>query len=348
MSLARSPVAPRGAAAPDVAAFADALDRHLADARRVLLTGPTDPDGDSIGACLALARGIRSRHPHTTVHVAGDPGYRYSWLAGARDMVADAAVRPDYDLCVVMDGDRNRLEPPVAAAFAAARTVCIVDHHASTRPDSYDLHFLDAAAASTCQMVYPLLRLWGVALDRALAEHLYVGILFDTGGFRHANASPATHRLAARLLEQGIDHASICVRVLSERSPSGLTLLGTVLQQAEQRAGGVVSLGQVSHATVARLGAHPEDLEGVVDALLHVRGVEVACLLIERGPRRVRLSLRSRTVVDVAALASALGPGGGGHARAAGVQLSETLSEAWERVGAVLTGAAEDYGLVAR
>lgn len=345
MSLAPTTAPPSGSAAPDVAAFADALDQHLVTADRVLLTGPVDPDGDSIGACLALARGIRARHPHATVHVAGDPGYRYGWLSGADAMVPDKAVRPDYDVCLVLDGDRGRLERPVETAFAAARVVCIVDHHASTQPDNYDLHLLDPTAASTCQMVYPLLRLWGIALDRSLAEQLYVGILFDTGGFRHANASPATHRLAARLLEQGIDHARICIRVLSERSPSGLTLLGTVLQEAEQRAGGTVGLGQVSQATVAALGAHPEDLEGVVDALLHVRGVEVACLLIERGPRRVRLSLRSRSVVDVAALAAQLGPGGGGHARAAGVQLSESLSAAWKTAEAALVAAATDYRL---
>lgn len=334
-----------GLQAPGVAAFADALDQRLRSAQRVLLTGPIDPDGDSIGACLALARGIAHRHPHVVVQVAGHPGYRYAWMDGASQMVPDSQVPADYDVCVVMDGDRNRLEPKVAAAFAAASTVVIIDHHRSTSPQGYDLHLLDHTAASTCQMVYPLLQLWGVAIDRALAELLYVGIIFDTGGFRHSNASPATHRLAARLLEHDIDHARICVQVLSERSASGLKLLGEVLQKAELRAGGTVSLGRVPQATVLALGAQPEDLEGVVDALLHVRGVEVACLFIERGPRRIKLSLRSRRLVNVAEIATRLGPGGGGHARAAGVQLHEPLCDAWSRVSDELTRVAADYGL---
>lgn len=326
----------RSEAVGDVACFADSLGRALRAAQRVLLTGPIDPDGDSIGACLALARGLRRRYPSLTVHVAGDPGYRYAWLAGAEGMLPDDAVTPDYDLVVVMDGDRHRLEPPVAGAFAAARVTVIIDHHGSTGADGYDLHLLDPTAASTCQMVYPLLRLWGVPIDKELAELLYTGIIFDTGGFRHSNASPATHRLAARLLELGIDHASICIRVLSERSPSGLSLLGDVLQRAELRAGGGVAVGAVRRATFDALGAAPEDLEGIVDALLHQRGVEVACLFIERAPGRVKLSLRSRKTVDVAAIAGQLGPGGGGHARAAGVLLREDFEAAWPRVTTAL------------
>ena len=329
---------PRGreAAAGDAACFADALDRLLADVQRVLLTGPIDPDGDSIGACLALERGLRRRYPHLTVHVAGRPGYRYDWLDGAERMRPDAKVRPDYDLVVVMDGDRHRLEPEVDAAFRAARSTAIIDHHRSTGTDGYDLQLLDHTAASTCQMVYPLLRLWGVPMDRTLAELLYTGIIFDTGGFRHSNASPATHRLAARLLEQGIDQAAICVRVLSERSASGMHLLGEVLLGSALLADGVVAVGRVPRATIERLGAAPEDLEGIVDALLHQRGVEVACLFIEKEPGRVKLSLRSRRTVNVASIASRLGPGGGGHARAAGVLLHEPLGTAWGRVSAAL------------
>ena len=326
----------RGAAAGDVACFADALGRQLADAQRVLLTGPIDPDGDSIGACLALERGLRRRYPHLTVHVAGRPGYRYAWLDGADRMRPDAQVSPDYDVVVVMDGDRHRLEPEIDAAFHAAPTTAIIDHHASTGTDGYDLHLLDHTAASTCQMVYPLLRLWGVPMDRSLAELLYTGIIFDTGGFRHSNASPATHRLAARLLEQGIDQAAICVRVLCERSASGTNLLGEVLLGSKLLADGVVAVGRVPREGFDRLGAAPEDLEGIVDALLHQRGVEVACLFIEKEPGRVKLSLRSRRTVDVADIASRLGPGGGGHARAAGVLLREPIAAAWDRVNAAL------------
>ena len=335
-----------GLPAPGVAAFADALGGFMARARRVLLTGPIDPDGDSIGACLALQVGLRHRFPGVTVHVAGTPGYRYDWLQGADEMVPDDEIGPDYDLVVVMDGDRHRLEPPIDAAFRSTKWTAIVDHHRSTETDGYDIVLLDHTAASTCQMVYPLLQLWGVPIDRAVAELLYTGIIFDTGGFRHSNASPATHRLAARLLETGVEQAPICVRVLSERSASGLKLLGEVLQQAEVVAEGTVSVGRITRATFDGLGAQPEDLEGVVDALLHVRGVETACLFIEKRPGIVKLSLRSRSTVNCADLARRIGPGGGGHARAAGVILREPMESVWPRVIAELEAEAASCGLV--
>ncbi len=330
----------RGMGAPDVAAFADALDGLLQQTARVLLTGPIDPDGDSIGACLALAVGIRQRHPAVTVHVAGNPGNRYAWMAGADAMLPDAQVRPDYDLVMVLDGDRHRLEAPVDAAFKAARFRAIVDHHGSTGEAGYDLHLLDRTAASTCQMVYPLLQLWSVSVDLPMAELLYTGIIFDTGGFRHSNTTPATHRLAARLVEIGVDQSAVCIRVLSERSFAGVQLLGHVLQRSQLIGGGRVAIGSVPHGLFSTLGASYEDLEGVVDALLHIRGVEVACLFIEKEPERVKLSLRSRREVDVAAIAARLSPNGGGHARAAGALLLGPLQAALDRVPAVLEAAA--------
>ena len=307
-------------------------------ARRVLLTGPIDPDGDSIGAALALARGLRALGA-AAVDVAGEVAFRYAWMPGVGDMIPDAQIRPDYDLVVVLDGDRRRLEAPVAAAFAAARWRGIVDHHASTEPEGYDVVLLDPSAASTCEMVCALLDGWGLPLDADLAALLYTGLIFDTGGFRHSNTRPSTLRLAARLVETGIDHNAIFVRVLVERQAAGLHLLGEVLGRAVILDEGRLSLSTVTRADMERFGATVGDIEGIVDALLYVRGVEVAALIVEKGPDRCKLSLRSRARVDVARLAKSLASAGGGHPRAAGAQLPWPLPEATARVTAAVQAA---------
>jgi phosphoesterase RecJ-like protein len=180
---------------------------------------------------------------------------------------------------------------------------------------------------------------WQVAMDKDIATMLYTGIIFDTGGFRHANTQPATHLLAAELLSHGVDPSLINAKVLAERTVAGLRLLGDVVSHAAFHADGAVVMGRVSIADADRFGITDGDLEGVVDAMLYTSGVEVAVLVIERAPSQVKLSLRSRTVVDVAALAKSLDAGGGGHVRAAGVTLHQPLADVLSALPAHLVAA---------
>lgn len=305
----------------------------------LLLTGPEGPDGDSIGACLALQQMLQELAPDVKVFVAGVAGYRYRWLQGAEAMLADAAVG-QYDGVVVLDGDRRRLLPNVAAAFASARWTGIIDHHRSTSPGDYTVACFEPDAESTCGMVYRLGQAWGASLNPSIAAALYTGLIFDTGGFRYANTKPDTFQLAAKLIETGLDHADISRKVLSERRFEGVMLLGRVLVAAERSADGQILLGRCSTALMQELSALDEDIEGIVDALQHVAGVELAVLLVERGPQKVKLSLRSKGKVDVAQFARSLNSGGGGHSRAAGVALSETMATIgdmlWPRLLAVV------------
>lgn len=306
-----------------------ALFEALLGARSILLTGPVGPDGDSIGACLALQGVLRRRGVAATV--AGTPSYRYDWLPGARDMVPDATVGADWDAVVVLDGDRHRLPPPVDQAFAAARVRAIVDHHGSTRPDGYTHAWLDPKASSTCAMLFDRLDAWGIPLDAELAQPLYTGAIFDTGGFRFSNTTPATHQMAARLLATGIDHAAIATRVMHERRISGLRLAGHVYQHATLHADGQLAIGRAPLELKERFDNVDGDLEGIVDGLVHLLGVEVGVLLVEKAPGDVKFSLRSRGRVDVAAVAQRISERGGGHVKAAGCSVSGTLDEAEQR-----------------
>lgn len=307
--------------------------------RRLLLTGPSDPDGDSIGACLALARGLAALGC-TDVVVSGTAGFRYGWLPGARQMVPDGEVSPDFDVVVVLDGDRHRLHPVVAAAFAAAEARVILDHHRSTQPKGYELALIVPEAASTCELVLAVLDCWNIELDADLAASLYTGVVFDTGGFRHANTTPDTHRTAARLLETGIDPSAISTRVLLERQRPGSLLLGRALSSARFEAKGEVCWAAISLSDLETVSGEYADIEGIVDQLLLTVGVELAVLFIERAPGRVKLSLRSRTRVDVSRLARYLDADGGGHRRAAGVELHQALDVVLQTVPPVLAQAA--------
>ena len=197
-----------------------ALREVIQSAQNVLLTGPIGPDGDSIGACLALALGI-AHISDTPVTVAGRVSHRYARLPGASTMVPDEEIRPDFDVVMVLDGDRHRLEPNVDLAFGAASVRGIIDHHGSTTTEGYDLAILDGHSPSTCQMVYDLLRCWNVPLTPELASLIYTGLIFDTGGFRHANTNPAVHQIGGHIAGDwvSITRACPCRFWQNERQP---------------------------------------------------------------------------------------------------------------------------------
>jgi len=296
------------------------LERLLDADGPVLLTGPMGPDGDSLGACLALARVLAAAGVETTV--AADAAARYRPLPGFERLVPDDALPPtSWAAVVILDGDRHRLTPPVARAFREARFRGIVDHHRSTKPDGYDVYWLDPAASSASEMLCELLEFRGIPLDSGIAALLYAGIAFDTGNFRYSNTSPSTLRRAALLLEKGFDHAALVATMLVERRWEALQLASEVYRQCERACDGQLAFGRVPLSEHERLGLVPGDLEGLVDDLVHIAGVHVACLIIDRPGGGVKLSLRSRSHVDVASIAEALAPSGGGHAKAAGVLL---------------------------
>jgi phosphoesterase RecJ-like protein len=319
-------------------AEADQLLSLLDHAQAVLLTGPEDPDGDSLGASLALARAI-GRVTHARVDVAGHANFRYCWMPGSDQMIADERVAGKYDVAIVLDGDQHRLSPQVSVAFQAATHKAIVDHHGTTSAEGYDLAIIEREAASTCEMVLELMDAWQVPLDHDTAALLYAGILFDTGGFRYSNTKSSTLRTAARLLDQGIDHAGIAIHVLMERRPAGMKLKARVMDAATFHGDGTVILGVASQALHKALRTTEADVEGIVDSLVYVEGVEVAVLLVERAPDRIKLSLRSRGLVDVSRIARTMHRSGGGHAKAAGVVLNQSLAEVSEGVPQVLAAA---------
>ena len=322
------------------AAIADALLSLVRGSQRVVLTGPEGPDGDSIGACLALRRVLLVAAPGVHVDVVGAVSARYSFLADYSLLLPNSAAA-GADGVVVLDGDCTRLPAVVTAAFGAARWTGLIDHHHSTDMDGYTVSLLDSKSESTCGMVAALAAKWGVVIGPELAELLYMGVVFDTGAFRYSNTKPSTHRLAAELVETGIDHSNIVLRTLVERRPAALRLMGMVFGGAQFAPDGRSLVGAVSLDTLRMAGAKESDLDGVVDVLQHIEGVEVAALVTERkGVAKV--SLRSRGALNVATIAQSLNPSGGGHAKAAGcVVPMQDFDALVEHIGRVLEAATQ-------
>ncbi|MDA8344086.1 MAG: bifunctional oligoribonuclease/PAP phosphatase NrnA [Thermaerobacter sp.] len=300
----------------------------LRAAKTVVMSLHRQPDGDSIGSTAAIALALRRLGKDVTL-VTPDPVPKvYDLVPTYQEFVPwESVAERRFDLVAMFDcADERRTGAPSDLTSYGAR-VLNVDHHA-TNTCFGDVVFIDPQAAASAEIAARVIDQLGVTIDREIALALYVGLETDTGGFRYAATTPDSHRLAARLLDAGLEPGEISQALYERQAVSGLRLLGAALQSLQVREDLSLAYVVLSAADFARSGAAAADVEtlGVVDYARRVDGIEVGALLREEGPGQVKLSLRSKGLVDVARLAASLG--GGGHERAAGATLAMSLQEA--------------------
>lgn len=297
-----------------------------------------DPDGDSIGATIALASALASRGKRTVV-VSRDPvPVMFEFLAGARDVIALSGFHGDFDTLVLVDqSDPERSGLP--AQDVAGRTVINIDHHLSNSGFGH-AHYVNKHASASCEMVYHILRDMGIALTTELATLLYTGILTDTGAFRYDNTTSACLRVASTLVRAGARPAELARRIYETRTLSNLRLVGRALAGLEISDCGKVCWTVLTQQMLASAGALDDEGEGIVSYTRMVKGVEVGLIFKESGDGKTKVGLRSKDSVDVAAIASR--HGGGGHARAAGFTYDGPAGEAIASVVAEVCAAVRD------
>jgi bifunctional oligoribonuclease and PAP phosphatase NrnA len=296
---------------------ADGAAALLDSARSAAVVCHVYPDADTIGAGLALALVMERAGKSVQVGFAAPADLPESLrsLPGGHLLAAPDAMRRDPDLVVTVDiPSRNRLGA-LAELLDGDRAVLVIDHHSSNQLFG-TANYVDPAADSTTMLIADLLDALGETIDEPVAHCLYAGLITDTGSFRWATAR--AHRLAARLLEFGVDNASISRALLDTHPFAWLPMLSRVLATACLVPAAVGGLGFV-YAVVPHqewASARPEEVESVVDIVRTTSQAEVAAVLKEIEPGHWSVSMRAKSAVDVSAVASNFG--GGGHRLAAG------------------------------
>lgn len=293
----------------------------LAGSREVVLAGHVNPDADALGSMLALAqvlhrRGVRVLPSFSEPFVLAAS---LAELPGVELLVPPGELPAAPDLLVTLDtGSADRLGS-LAGLVDSAAEVLVVDHHASnTRFGT--LHLVDPAAAATAVLVDELARRLGATVDADVAACLYAGLVTDTGSFRFAATTAATHELAARLLRTGIRHDLITRRLLDTHPAGWLAMVGAAVARARLEPAAAGGLGLVwtdtRNAELAAAGLAPDQAESVIDLVRTAAEAEVAAVCKEIPAGGWTVSLRSKGRLDVSAAAVTLG--GGGHRFAAG------------------------------
>lgn len=307
----------------------------LSRAKSVVVICHVHPDADTVGSGLALGQVLAGKGVDVQVSF-GAPAQlpaTLGTLPGGHLMVPASQVRPDPDLVITVDSPSVRRLGQLAPLVSGTAPVLVIDHHVSNEVFG-TANLIDVTADSTTMMVMALLDAWGVPISAEVAHCLYAGLVTDTGCFRWA--SGAGHTMAARLLELGIDGATI-TRVLMDSHPfTWLPTLSRVLATAHlvQHAAAGAGLVYVVVPHDVWESSRPEEVESVVDIVRTTSEAEVSAVFKEIEPERWSVSMRAKSVVDLSAVAS--GFGGGGHRLAAGYSATGPVREVIQALEAAL------------
>jgi phosphoesterase RecJ-like protein len=286
-----------------------------------VIAGHRDPDGDSLGSSLALGLALEQLGKRFVV-LSADPLFAaYRRLPEADRITVSRAAPAGYPVAVLMECNETARS---GIDGLDGRTIVNIDHHANN-PGFGTLNWIDPSVAAVGVMVYRLLVAMGSDITPAIATHLYVAILTDTGSFHYSNTDSEAFRVSAELVEQGVDPAAVAEAIYENVPRDKVRLLGAALSSLIIDPDGRVAAMVLRHDTLALSPGKP-DTEGIVNQAKAIDGVAVAALFKEVEPHCYRVSLRSDGTVDVAALAA--GFGGGGHPRAAGCMVEGDVDDA--------------------
>lgn len=303
-------------------------------AKRMALIAHVSPDGDTLGATLALRLAFLSLGKAVDVICDGDMPGNMSYLEGI-----DAFIRPEqaegaYDTAIAVDVSARNLLGKAEAVFDGAQVRMVIDHHATNKGYG-DVNFIRGGESACCLLAYEAILALGVTLTLPMATCLMTGLSTDTGHFQYPSTSPQTLSAAAQLLELGVDISFITRRLYRTESMEKVKLTRIAYQKMHFELGNRVGVIELTARDFEEAGCSAFETGGLVNLALEVEGVRMAVLACERDGA-VKCSLRAfepDTVNDIAARF-----GGGGHAQAAGVTLHMPMEEA---VSAVLAAMEE-------
>ena len=310
---------------------------------RFLLTTHEGPDGDALGSLLGTHHLLRALGKDSVMFLAAKEfplPIEYRFLPLAEVFHEPPADMADRTVVFLDCGNIDRM--PVDFLTGNGNFKINIDHHHDNTQFG-NVNLVDTEASCTAEIVYDLAGLLGVALTPEMAAALYVGLVTDTGKFMYENTDARTHRVAAALIDAGVDVDDIYRRLYENVPIEKLRLISRALDGIERHCDDQIVVTSITGEDYRVTGSSEAMTEGIIDLLRSVDGAKVAAVIRDLGPRgrtARKVSLRSTAgEVDVSTIAR--GNGGGGHVRAAGFSTDLAKDEI---VRLLCAGVAEQLG----
>lgn len=294
-----------------------------------LLTGHENPDGDCVGAQVALSQMLLGMGK--TVHIVNpDPlSVSFDFLTEHTTFACARTgdLLPEFDVAILLDCSQlSRVGSLGKSIGARGKTIAVIDHHVGSEDGDGSVFYVDVTAAATGALVRRLHRELDIELTLPAAEGVFLSLVSDTGWFRYSNADAEVFAMASELVGRGVDASRMYDAINRRNHPDSPRVLSDALQRSRLLLGGQFASLSLDKPMIERCSKADFDTDIIMEPLRSIQGVEVVALLKERFDGNVKCSLRAQGDVDVQAIVQQFG--GGGHKKAAGATMLMRLPEA--------------------
>lgn len=293
--------------------------------KKIFVASHVNPDGDNIGSSLSLALALKNIHKDVTVLSTEDIPNDFLFLPGANYYQEYDDNLGEIDLFITLDSSDTERLGRNKELLSKAKSVINIDHHISNT-NYGDVNIVDPKLAATGELVYYLLKRMELKIDKDIATNIYTAISTDSGKFSYESVSSDTHRIIADLIDCGIDVKDININLYESTSMESTNLFIKTLSTLKTYANNSIAIVGISQKMLEETNTTLNDAEGIASFIRGIGPVEVSCLLKEVESNEIKVSLRSKEYVDVAAICKTFD--GGGHIRAAGCTIYSDLATA--------------------
>ena len=291
-------------------------------AKSIAISGHVRPDGDCVGSVMGLYLYLQKEMPCAQVDVYLDkPADIFACISHIDDVKSEFNTDKAYDVFFALDTVPDRLGDAEPIYHNACKKINI-DHHISN-PGWGDVNVVEPERSSTAELLYDLMN--PEMVDEEIAKAIYIGIIHDTGVLRYSNTSPRTLQVVSELIKFGFDFSKIIEETFFEKTYLQTQIMGRAILESTRFMNNRCVASVVTSRMMEFYQAAPKDLDGIVNQLQSVRGVDCAIFMYETGALEYKVSMRSNGKVDVSAVAVKFG--GGGHVRAAGCTMKGTYHD---------------------
>ncbi|NLV88068.1 MAG: bifunctional oligoribonuclease/PAP phosphatase NrnA [Tissierellia bacterium] len=298
--------------------------KQVLESQNIYIASHVQPDGDNIGSMLSLGLALKKLNKNVRLLKSDEIPSDYMFLPNI-DLIKDYDNIDEIDLFIALDSsDEGRLGKN-KDLLSKAKTILNIDHHISNT-DFGHINIVDHNASSTGELMYDFIKYMNISIDEDMATCIYTAISSDTGSFMYDNTSAKTHEIAADLIKIGIDKRNININLYQNKSLERTKLFIKTMDNLELYFENKVGLAKITQDMLEDCNAKMEDSEGIISFIRDISPVEVAILLKEFSNNEIKVSMRSKRYIDVAKICSNFG--GGGHIRAAGCTINESIEEA--------------------
>ena len=312
----------------------DSVIRELQSGGRKILTGHLDPDGDCIGSLLALYNAFGGKENGAVIVLEDEIPDNLYFLSGTGNIISPDKVDFVPEAVVFVDcAESSRASSGWLDRYLPAADIFVIDHHPvdsrllkNVKPENI---VLEPQAASVGEVVYRIIRAAGKTINEACAGQLYTAIASDTDFFRQVNTTSESLAICSELMKIGVDIERIRINLFESRSLVNIAFLAEALKGLEMHYDGRLVFMTVPYSLIKKYSAGKDDLRGMVNFTLSVRGAKMGVFFEERESE-VKISLRSRKGYTVNDIAAAMG--GGGHLCAAGAKFTGSAADAKRKI----------------